>query len=166
MWIIAKINLKEKKIFEEKVKEIVKDKIEFYSPKFFIEKHQCNKLRRYDKYLMNNYIFCYSKNFVRSKTLAKLKYVKGLQYFLSGYIQSQKEIVNFIEKCKLFEDKLGYLKPSFFKVIISKKAQFISGPFTNLFFEIIKKEKNKLKILIGNITTTISNDKNYLYQPV
>ena len=33
-------------------------------------------------------------------------------------------------------------------------------------FEIIEKQKNNLKILIGNIVTTISDKKNYLYRPV
>ena len=50
--------------------------------------------------------------------------------------------------------------------MITKKAKFISGPFTNLIFEILEKQRNKLKILIGNIVTTIPNKKNYLYRPV
>ena len=50
--------------------------------------------------------------------------------------------------------------------MIIKKAQFISGPFTNMVFEILKKEKNNLKIIIGNVVTTISNNANYLYRPV
>ena len=50
--------------------------------------------------------------------------------------------------------------------MISKKAKFISGPFTNMIFEILEKQKNKLKILIGNIETTIPNKTNYLYRPI
>ena len=46
------------------------------------------------------------------------------------------------------------------------KAKFISGPFTNMIFEILERQKNKLKISVGNIVTTISNKKNYLYQPI
>ena len=33
-------------------------------------------------------------------------------------------------------------------------------------FEILERKKNKLKILIGNIVTTISDNKNYLYRPI
>ena len=33
-------------------------------------------------------------------------------------------------------------------------------------FEILEKQKNKLKILIGNVVTTISDKKNYLYRPI
>ena len=47
-----------------------------------------------------------------------------------------------------------------------KKAKFISGPLTNMFFEIIEVQKKKIKILIGNTVTTISNNSNYLYQPL
>ena len=56
--------------------------------------------------------------------------------------------------------------PLFFKNIIRHKGKFITGPFTNIMFEIIERQKNKLKILIGNIVTTISDNKNYLYRPV
>ena len=55
---------------------------------------------------------------------------------------------------------------TFFKTILTKKAKFISGPFTNMVFEILERQKNKLKILIGDIVTTISDKKNYLYRPV
>ena len=49
--------------------------------------------------------------------------------------------------------------------MVTKKAQFLSGPFTNMFFEILEKQKNKLKILIGNFVTTVPDNKNYLYRP-
>ena len=35
-----------------------------------------------------------------------------------------------------------------------------------MIFEILEKQKNKLKILIGNIVTTIPNKANYLYRPI
>ena len=56
--------------------------------------------------------------------------------------------------------------PGFFKSIMKRKAKFVSGPFTNMVFEIIERQKNKIKILVGNIVTTISDKKNYLYRPV
>ena len=64
------------------------------------------------------------------------------------------------------ENKDGYLTQAFFKTMIVKKAQFVSGPLSNMMFEILEKQKNKLKILIGNVVTTISDKKNYLYRPV
>ena len=85
---------------------------------------------------------------------------------MAGYRENQDEIIKFIEFCKSFENKDGYIMPAFFKTMIAKKAKFISGPFTNMIFEILERQKNKLKILMGNIVTTISDKKNYLYYPI
>ena len=38
--------------------------------------------------------------------------------------------------------------------------------FVDMIFEILEKQKNKLKILIGNIVMTISDNKNYCYRSV
>ena len=81
-------------------------------------------------------------------------------------VKERKEIIKFIEFCKSFENDNGYIDASFFKTMISKRAQFVSGPFTNMIFEILEKQKNKLKILIGNIVMTISDNKNYCYRSV
>ena len=85
---------------------------------------------------------------------------------MEGHGQNQKNIIEFINYCKTFENEKGYLTQSFFKTIITKKAKFISGPFTNMIFEILEKQKNKLKILVGNVVTTIPNKTNYLYRPI
>jgi hypothetical protein len=92
--------------------------------------------------------------------------LKGLEYFLEGHNQNQHQIIKFIEYCKSFEDEKGYLTQSFFKKMVMKKAKFISGPFTNMIFEIIERQKNRLKILVGNIVTTIPDKTNYLYRPI
>ena len=88
-----------------------------------------------------------------------------MDYFLDGYFQSQNEIIKFIEYCKSFENNKGYLTQNFFKTIIKKKAKFISGPFKNIIFKILEKQKNRLKIVVGNIITTISHNTDYLYRP-
>ncbi len=89
-----------------------------------------------------------------------------MEYFLGGYNQNQNNIIKFIEYCKTFENERGYLTQSFFKAIITKRAKFVSGPFANIIFEILEKQKNKLKILVGNIVTTIPKKTNYLYRPI
>ena len=106
------------------------------------------------------------KNFKKDQSINEIKFSKGLEYFLEGNNQHQNEIVKFIDHCKSYENKEGYITQPFFKTMISKKAKFISGPFTNMIFEILEKQKNKLKILIGNIVTTIPNKANYLYRPI
>jgi len=50
--------------------------------------------------------------------------------------------------------------------MIIKKAKFVSGPFSNMMFEIIERQKNKLKILINNIVMTVSDKQNYMYRPI
>ena len=89
-----------------------------------------------------------------------------MEYFLEGYNQGQSSIIYFIKYCKSFENEKGYLAQSFFKNIITKRAKFISGPFANMIFEILEKQKNRMKILVGNIVTTIPNKTNYLYHPI
>ena len=104
---------------------------------------------------------CNISNFLNS-----LRFIKGLEYFLKGYETSQIEILQFINYCKGFENEKGFLKQTFFKKQITNKGKFISGPFSNMIFEILEKQKNKLKILVGNIVTTISDNKDYIYRPI
>ena len=75
-------------------------------------------------------------------------------------------LLKFIDFCMSNEKEDGTLSSVFFSKLESKRAQFISGPFANLFFDIIEKKKNKLKILLGGIVTTIETNSNILYHPV
>jgi len=166
MWVVAKIKKREIGIFkEELIKKAGKD-IQFYCPKIEYHQYFNNKVHRLEKFVLENYIFCYHTNFSKSIFMNKLRFIKGLKYFLNGYCQNQNEIIKFIKHCKHSENNKGYLTQTFFKSIITKKAKFISGPFTNMFFKILEKQKNKLKIVVGNVVTTISDNSNYLYRPV
>ena len=166
MWVIAKIKIKNLNLFKKDIVGKVGSEVSFYNPKIEYHKYYGDKVKRYEKLILENYIFCYSDKFKDAATINNIKYTKGLDYFLEGYSLNQNNIVNFIKYCKSYENEKGYITQSFFKTIITKKAKFISGPFTNLIFEILEKQRNKLKILIGNIVTTIPNKKNYLYRPV
>ena len=166
MWIVAKTKKRELHILKKELIKKFGSKIKFYNPKIQYQKYINNKIKRIDKFILENYIFCYHENLKQNKIINEIKFLKGLEYFLSGYHQNQGEIIKFINYCKSFENKDGYLSQVFFKKMIIKKAQFISGPFTNMVFEILKKEKNNLKIIVGNVVTTISNNSNYLYRPV
>ena len=165
MWVVAKIKKREIEIFkEELIKKTGKD-IQFYCPRIEYHQYFKNKVHRFEKFVLENYIFCYHTNFSKSIFMNKLRFIRGLKYFLNGYCQNQNEIIKFIKYCKYSENNKGYLTQTFFKSIITQKAKFISGPFTNMFFKIIEKQKNKLKIVVGNIVTTISDNSNYLYRP-
>ena len=105
------------------------------------------------------------KELIRAKSIIK----EGVDLIVvdtaHGHTKKVSEIIKFINHCKSFENKDGYLTQSFFKKIILKKAQFVSGPFTNMIFEILEKQKNKLKIIVGNVVMTVSDNSNYLYRP-
>ena len=164
MWIVAKVKNNESKIFQQEIVKKIK-KVEFYKPSILFERYQKNKVKKITRPLLQNYIFCFHEKFSDKDNLNKLKSTKGLEIFLTGYYSGQKEIVKFINFCRKFENSNGFLKPTFFKSYVSKKAKFISGPFTNFLFELIEKQKNKIKIIIGNKTTIVPDNKNYLYLP-
>ena len=166
MWVVAKVKIKNLVMFKKKLAEKMGSDVRFYYPRIEYHKYNGNKVKIFEKHVLESYIFCYHENFKKACFINEVKFLNGLQYFLEGCNQNQNNIIKFINYCKTFENEKGYLNQSFFKSIISKKAKFISGPFTNLIFEIIEKQKNKLKILVGNIVTTIPNKKNYLYRPI
>tara|TARA_B100001146_G_C15973474_1_gene345169 strand:- start:85 stop:585 length:501 start_codon:yes stop_codon:yes gene_type:complete len=165
MWVVAKIKRREIKTFKESLLKETGQDIEFYCPKIEYHQYFNNKVKRLEKLALENYIFCYHENFRDSSLINKLRYTKGLEYFLNGYCENQKEVVKFIKYCKCSENSKGYLTQAFFKTLVNKKAKFISGPFSNMMFEILNKQKNKLKIIVGNVVTTISDNSNYLYRP-
>ena len=166
MWVVAKIKKKEVNIFKRDLANKLGEDIQFYCPKIEYQKFFGKKIKKFEKLALENYIFCYHKNFNNLFFVNKLRFIKGLEYFLNGYYQNQYEIIEFIKYCKSSENSNGYLTQAFFKTIITKKAKFISGPFANIIFEILEKNKNKLKIVFGNVVTTISDNSNYLYRPI
>ena len=166
MWVVAKIKIKNLNNFKKDLSEKIGNDIKFYHPKIEYHKYFGNTVKRFEKFILENYIFCYHEKFKKSSSVNEVKFLKGLEYFLEGYIQNQNDIIKFIEHCRTFENEKGYLTQFFFKTIITKKAKFISGPFTNMVFEILERQKNKLKILVGNVVTTISYKTNYLYRPI
>ncbi len=166
MWIVAKVKTKELNIFKVKLVEKLGKDIKFYHPKIEYSKYIKDKVKRKELPILENYIFCFHTKFNESNFLSTISFVKGLQYFLKGHEFAQTEIIKFINYCKTFENENGYLKQSFFKTTIIKKGRFISGPFANMIFEILERQKNKLKILVGNIVTTISDNKNCIYRSI
>ena len=166
MWVVAKVKAKNLNIFKKNLIEKLGKYTQFYHPKIEYHRYFGDRVKRFEKFILENYIFCYHEKFKKYGTVNEIKFLKGLEYFLEGYNQNQNNIIKFIEHCKIFENEKGYLTQSFFKTIIRKKAKFISGPFTNMIFEILEKQKNKLKILVGSIVTTMPDKTNYLYRPL
>ena len=126
-----------------------------------------NKLRSYFKEvcLLDDYIFVYCKSFQNFKIVENLRFVKGLKYILSGCISSQKEILEFIKKCKNSENQSGYLTSNFFDLISDSNYKFKDGPFSNVIFKLIGIKNKKIEILLGNLRTKIDKNK-FLINPV
>ena len=98
--------------------------------------------------------------------LKTLKFCKGLKYFLDGYLELQGQIICFVKQCKRSEDSQGFISQSFFsKIDLYKDYKFLSGPFSEKIFKVIGQEKNKIKILMGNLKTRVGK-KDFLFSPV
>ncbi len=165
MWAILKID--HRLIHHLKTEFLAKlgDDVKFYMPKLRIKKFIKQKVLLKESLMLGDYLLCYHKNFSDKSIFTSLKYSKGLKYFLSNFINSQKEIENFINKCKQNEDKDGYIKQTFFNFKSSGKYEFISGPFTSLIFTILEENNLSIKALMGRYKATVSKEGN-LFRPV
>ncbi len=159
MWTIIKIEKKSISFLKSDLRKKLGGEINFYYPKFLINKSKKNKENAQELPLLGDYLFCFNKRFNDPRIINSLKYSRGIKYFLEGFSQSQNEIKSFISRCKESEDDKGYLTHLFFKLYCNAKYKFSSGPFTNTIFRIIELQKNKFKILIGDLKTTIRKDK-------
>lgn len=165
MWTVLKIDKKKINLFKEDFKKKLDENFIIYSPKIIIQNFKNNKLVDKEIDLLGSYLFCFHKEFTNPITLNKLKFIRGVKYFLNGFSQSQNEISDFINKCKHSENQKGYISTSFLNLKTNNSYKFVSGPFTNKIFKIINLQKNKIDILMGNIRTTI-NKKELLVKPI
>ena len=163
MWVILKIKKKEFSILKESFLKVLGEDVQFYLPKIKIQKFKKNKVKNYETQILGDYLFCYHEKLKNLSFLQSLKNTRGLKYFLENSIYNQNQIKSFIDKCKENE-KEGFISQTFFSKIINQKAIFISGPFINMIFKIVSEHKNKLKIIIGDLKTTIDKNAGYLYQ--
>tara|TARA_A100001015_G_scaffold275845_1_gene333501 strand:+ start:1081 stop:1578 length:498 start_codon:yes stop_codon:yes gene_type:complete len=159
MWTILKADNKNLNILKEDLRKKLGPSFSIYCPRFSIEKFKNNKLVNKKYNLLGDYFFCYHENFNNPHIINKLKFCRGLKYFLSGFLSSQDEISTFIKKCKNSESKDGYIKQNFIKIIINAKYKFSSGPFSEMIFKVINLHKNKLRILLGENETIVLKDK-------
>ena len=163
MWIVAKFNNGQENLFKQELSKNIKNII-LYSPKVKINFFKNNKLLCKDKSLLCSYLFCFSKEFSDSKIIDNMSGLKGLSYFLRGERLYQKEVSQFINDCKLHEDDKGYIKKEFADLSFSNLYKFNSGPFTNLLFKLIEKNKTQIKISIGNKNIFLKKNLSYSYQ--
>ena len=164
MWIVAKYDKKKANFFLDDLKKKLKDKVVIYNPKVKIEKFYKKKLISKEFNILGDYIFCFNPKFANQKILDNLQFTKGLKYFLSGFYKSQKEIKEFIKKCKKSENENGFISADFFDIELNKKYKFNSGPLLNLIFQVVEIQKTKFKIIMGDKIATI--EKGFLFSPL
>lgn len=165
MWAVLKFNQNELSLFKREVQNIFGNDYKIYIPKILIEKYKNKKLIKKEFCILGDYLFFFHSSLSKEQSTNTFKFLKGVKYFLKGFVSSQKDIKKFIEKCKKLECKNGYLSKNFFDLEISKEYKFDSGPFVDRIFKIINLQKNKIKILIGDLETTFK-DKSFLYSAI
>ncbi len=164
MWTIIKIDKKRISSLKEDLKNKLGTDYTIYSPKLLVQKYKNNKLINKEFDLLGDYLFCFHKDFQNPITLNRLKFTRGLKYFLGGFKKSQQEIETFVEKCKGSEGKEGYLCNNFYQLKINSNYKFVTGPFTEKIFKIINLQKNKIDIFMGNVKISIKK-KEFLFNP-
>jgi len=165
MWTIIKFDRKNLTFLKRDLKDKLGNNFLIYTPKLFIQKFKKNKLINKEFNLLGDYLFCFHKNFKDPKIINNLKFTRGLKFFLNGFVQSQEEIKEFIEKCKNSENSNGYLSQNFFEMNINSEYKFSSGPFAEMIFKVLSFQKRKTNILLGNIKTTVNKD-DFLFNPL
>ena len=164
MWIVAKYDKKKANFFLDDLKKKLKDEVVIYNPKVKIEKFYKKKLISKEFNILGDYIFCFNPKFANQKILDNLQFTKGLKYFLSGFYKSQKEIKDFIKKCKKSENENGFISADFFDIELNKKYKFNNGPLLNLIFQVVEIQKTKFKVIMGDKIATI--EKGFLFSPL
>jgi len=117
MWIVIKYKPKNLGILKSDLIKKISALPLFYIPKIKLQKYQNNKLKEYEKVVLDGYLLCYHKDFKDTSILSVLKNTKGFEYVLPGGKKSQQDITQFINYCKKFEDQNGYLKSTFFSAL-------------------------------------------------
>jgi len=165
MWIIIKLKSREFETLKQDFKKKLKIEPQFFFPKLRFQKIKKNKLISCASPLLGDYVFCFHPKFNNENTLRNINYLKGLKSFLSGFKSYQKDLLNFINRCKKFEDEDGFIKQSFFDFAAIKKIRFLSGPFTDIIFKIMNRQKDRMQVSDGNVSISFSTER-YLFEAV
>lgn len=165
MWIIIKIKTNQFDTLKQEFEKKLQIKPTFFFPKLKFQKIKKNKLVSHISPLLGDYIFCFHPEFNNESILENINYLKGLKFFLKGFKTYQMDILNFVGRCKKHEDENGFIKQTFFNFSTLEKIKFLSGPFTNIIFKIIKLKKNSMKVTDGKINISFSTEC-YLFEAV
>jgi len=164
MWAVLKVNTKELYLLKEDLKKKLNSDFVLYAPKVTFDVFNKNIKKKKEIYLLGDYVFCFSKKFEDSSYLRTIQFCRGLKKIMEGIRISQSDIIKFINRCKNYEIKTGIVSLHFYEVKENKKYKFGSGPFTSQIFKVINIQKDKIKLLMGNLKISINKQK-YLFNP-
>jgi hypothetical protein len=159
MWIVLKYDKKNIKILINELKKKFNNDLKIYNPKFKTKFKIKDKIIINELSLLDDYLFCYHKNFNNPNSTNVLKFTKGIKDFIHGHKSSQNDIKEFINRCRKSEDKEGYLTNKFYNLYENSRFKFNSGIFSNFIFKVINLQKNKMNILLGNLSVTTRKEK-------
>ena len=162
MWIVIKFEKKYLHSLFSDIKNKIDSTVEFYLPKLEIENNFNNKLIKKEIFLLGDYVFCFHKSFSDFNKTKVIKNSKGLKYILNYYHFDQKKIIEFLNYCKLKENDKGYIDNSFFEIEKRRNYIFLNGPFSNIIFRVLEKNRKNLKIIINKVKLTIPRNKYFL----
>tara|TARA_Y100001958_G_C21143481_1_gene481532 strand:+ start:449 stop:946 length:498 start_codon:yes stop_codon:yes gene_type:complete len=165
MWAIIKFDKKKFNFLKSQLKLSIGSESNLYCPKVLIENFKNNKIVKREINLLGDYLFCFNEKFKEKNIINKLNSTKGVKYFLDGFSTCQNDIEDFVKKCKNLENNNGHITQPVFETKINKFYKFSSGPFTQQIFKILTIQRNKIKILMGNISTTIDK-RRYSLSPL
>ena len=158
MWVVIKYEKKKMSLLINELKKKFNN-FKIYNPKFKTKLKFKDRIVVNELSLLGDYLFCYHENFENPNSIKVLKFTKGIKSFIEGYKSSQKDIADFIYRCKKSENSSGYLTNSFYNLYENSRYKFNSGIFSNFIFKIIKLQKNKMDILLGNLKITTGKEK-------
>jgi hypothetical protein len=165
MWAILQIDIKKIHLFKKELDKKINSESEIYSPQLLIKTYGYNKLIEKKIPVLGNYVFCRNKKFDNIKIFNQLNFLIGFKSTIFGHVETQKEIIDFINHCKKCENKNGLLENNFLNFDSEKTYKFKSGVFANNIFKILTIQKNRLEILMGKLKIN-TNIKKTLAFPV
>ncbi len=157
MWTVIKTDLKKISFLKQDLIKRIGNDTKFFIPLYLVEKYKNKKILKLKKNLFGNYIFCYNKKFQLKSHCENLKYLRGLKDFLYPNYNDQEDIIKMIERCKKFENKLGYIDQNYFYKYLNNKLEIFQGPLRSMVFNILEKKKNSVSISFGNFKVDVSN---------
>tara|TARA_Y100000389_G_C17449832_1_gene514007 strand:+ start:1964 stop:2461 length:498 start_codon:yes stop_codon:yes gene_type:complete len=156
-WIVVKYKKNKLSKFKNDLTKKIGNNIKFYFPKIKYEFLKKNKRISKELNLLDDYIFVSHEKFYEIKNLKLIEYCRGLKSILRNFSTSQKNISDFINKCKKHE-KDGSISNLFMEDIKNSEFVFLTGPFYKKIFKIIDRKKNYLEISINNFNLRIRNN--------